>query len=283
MKNKTILVLICIIITSSVSVASQPIFLSQKNNVPLTSSDDLPTWTEGDSWTYTISDFTVNRSFSGSKIYIDGKIDDLKWVVRDTTGSTYKVDFTGKLNANYEIYLSSSITLDISGTFKPALTRLVGSIYFTKSNLEISDVSLRIVGITLAKISPLTIPLPIPFKLVFDVDFNKGFPLFDFPLEAKYWNLYLFEAKTSIKAGGIFGFIQTSVNFESEYLWIPFECEDKQEVTVTAGKFSAYKILPALGNFFEYYYAPSVENLIKINVDIYTAKVSGELKSTNKI
>ena len=283
MKNKIILVLICILITSSASVASKPIFLSQKNKATLTLSDDLPTWNEGDSWTYTISDFTLNRSFSGSKIYIDGKIDDLKWIVRDTSGSTYKVDFTGKLNANYEIHLSSSITLDVSGTFKPALTRLVGSIYFTKSNLEISDAILRITGITLAKISPLPIPIPIPFKLIFDVDFNKGFPLFDFPLEAKYWNLVFFEAKTSVNAGGIFGFIQNSVNFESEYLWIPFECEDKQEVSVKAGTFSSYRILPALGNFFEYYYAPSVENLIKVNIDIYTAKVSGELKSTNKL
>ena len=282
MKNKIILVLICIILTSSVSVVSQPI-LSQKNDFSCTFGDDVPTWNEGDSWTYTVSDFTVNRSDSNSKIYIDGKIDDLKWTVDDTSGSNYKVDFTGKLNANYEIYLSSSRTLDVSGTFKPTLTRLVGSIYFTKTNLEIADVTLKITGITLAKISPLPITIPIPFKLSIDVDLNKGFPLFDFPLEAKYWNLYLFEAKTSVVVSGIFGFIQTLINFESEYLWIPFECQDKQDVTVKAGTFSAYKILPALGNFFEYYYAPSVENLIKINVDIYTAKVTGELISTNKI
>ena len=282
MKNKTVLILICILISSSVSVASQPIFLSQKNKEYLTFNDDVPIWTEGESWTYIINDFVVNRSDSSSEIFIDGKIDDLKWTVVDTSGSNYKVDFKGKLNAEYNIYLSSSITLDVSGTFKPSLTNLVGSIYFTKSNLEISDVTLKITGITLAKITPIPVPLPIPFKLIFDVDLNKNFPLFDFPLEPKFWNLYLFEVKTSVNVGGIFGFIQTSVNFESDYLWIPFECEEKQDVTVPAGTFSAYRILPALGNFFEYYYAPSVENLIKINVDIYTAKVIGELKSTNK-
>jgi len=267
----------------SVAAVAGPTKIKQISNETTSFDDDVPTWNDGDSWTYTINNFTVDYDVSGQKMFMDGKIDDFKWTVTDTSGSSYKVDFKGKPTADYEIYLSSSsMTLWVVGTFKPALTRITGTITFTKSGLEIVDISGEIRGISMAKIYPIPIPLPIPFKFTFDTDFNKDIPLFDFPLvePTKSWLLLFLDANINLNIGGIFGLIKIPVNFNSNYPLILFECEGKQDITVEAGTFSAYRIKPILGDFFEYYYAPSVGNLVKIEVNMRNGNIHGELKST---
>ena len=41
---------------------------------PLTLNDDVPIWTKGDSWTFTVSDFWVNFTYEGKNIQMIGKI-----------------------------------------------------------------------------------------------------------------------------------------------------------------------------------------------------------------
>ena len=81
----------------------------------------------------------------------------------------------------------------------------------------------------------------------------------------------------------IFGIIGFPIDFIMQYSWTPlaFYCQDKQDVTVAAGTFSPYKISTIIGEFFEYYYAPEVGNIIKIDATLQNGAVHAELKSTN--
>jgi hypothetical protein len=56
---------------------------------------------------------------------------------------------------------------------------------------------------------------------------------------------------------------------------------DKQDVTVEAGTYSAYRITSLIGDYCDYYYAPIVGNLVKINAVLTNGEIHGELKSTN--
>ena len=284
MKIKILGIMVCMLVILSVAAVAEPIKIKQISKGTTSFDDDVPTWNVGDSWTFTINDFTVDYDESGQKMFMDGKIDDFKWTVTDTSGSSYKVDFTGEITADYEIYLSSSaLTLWVTGTFIPALTRIKGTIIFTKSDLEIEDISAEIKGITMATISPIPIPLPIPFKLTLDGDLSTVFPIFDFPLHAlKPWALPDIDIEMNVQFGGIFGLIKIPVTFPTHYSWTPlaFWCWSKESITVEAGTFDAWEISSIIGDFFEYYYAPSVGNLVKIDIAMPNGNVHGELKST---
>ena len=287
MKIKILGIMICMLVMLSVATVAEPIKIKQISKGTTTFNDDVPIWSVGDSWTYTINNFTVDYDVSGQKMFMDGKIDDFEWTVADTSGSTYEVDFTGKLTAEYEISLSSSsMTLNVIGTFKPILTRLTGNIVFSKSDLEIEDIYAEIKGITMAKISPIPIPLPIPFKLVIDGDLSTAFPILDFPLSTlKTWALPDINVEMKAQMGGIFGLIKIPVTFQTHYSWMPlaFWCWSKESITVEAGTFDAWEISSIIGGFFEYHYAPSIGNLVKIDITMPNGNINGELKSTNRV
>jgi len=249
-----------------------------------TFDDPVPDWNAGYIWTYTVNNITVNYTQGEQNIFIDGKIDDFSWKVTDTNGSYYTVAVTGKITATYDFSLSyQTSTIHFVGSFKPALTRLTGTIQFTKSDLEIHDFLLQLKGISVTKINSIPSAIPIPFKLITEGDLSVDFPLFDFPLNGdKFWNLPDLTITMSSTFGGIFGIIQIPFTVGVNYGWVPFAffCHDKQDVTVEAGTYSAYEITSP---FFEwdYYYAPIVGNLVKINAVLTNGKIHGELKSTN--
>jgi hypothetical protein len=281
MKSKFLGILLCILLLAGGVAGAQ-------YNQPLRSSttldDDVPTWNMGNSWTYALHDFTADYDESGQKLYCKGSIDEFTWTVVDTSDGFYKVDFTGNLNCEYDIHLSSSMgSFSISGTIKETFSRMSGSIIWTQSGLELSDFSAEIRGLTAGKIHPLPFALPLPFKVTIDADLSTEFPLFDFPLDSnKYWALPEVQLKLSIRAGGIFGLIEIPITFTMNYPWTPlaFHCVDKTPLTVEAGTFDAWKITSTLFDLFTYYYAPEVGNLIQIDATMDNGEVHGELIST---
>jgi len=281
------IIVFMLLITSAITVVGNT-NIKQKQNTgfPLL-DDDAPTWNVGDSWTYTVDDFTVDYEVEGTKIYFDGEIDDFIWTVADTSGSAYTVDFTGKLNCVYEIFFSSSSgSLYLVGNMGNILTRMVGTLVFTKSDLQLKDITAEIKGITLAKISPLPIALPIPFKATIDGDLSTDFPLFNFPLSSnKFWDLPNIDIVMKMDIGGIFGLIKIPINFTTGYYWTPlaFHCKNKQSISVEAGTFDAWEIESTFFDLFRYYYAPEVGNIIKIDATMPNGDVHGELKSTNYV
>ena len=277
------IIIISLLLTTSISVAlPQSQMLSQTTSF----DDNVPEWEVGDSWTYTISNVTVNYDAEGQKVFINGRIDDFTWTVKDTSDSTYyKIGFTGKLTANYDIILSStSRTIHLTGTFKNPFARLKGTILFTKESLQIHEVTAELKGLTAATIAPLKFRLPLPFKLIVNGGFSVDFPIFDFPLSSdKFWNMPNLDVTMQTNVGGPLGIIQIPLSFVTHYSWTPwaFHCQDKRDVTVAAGTFSAYKISSLFGDVFDYYYAPDVGNIIKIDAILQNGAVHGELKSTN--
>jgi len=250
-----------------------------------TIDDDVPIWENGNSWTYTIDEFTFDYEEGGQKIYFDGSLDDFTWTVSDTDGDVYIVDFTAEINCEYEIYMSSSsVTLSVTGNMKSILTRMTGTLVFTKSNLQLQDMSAEIRGITAAKLYPIPIPLPIPFKATIETDLSTEFPLYDFPLSSnKFWNLPNMDIVVSVNVGGIFGLISIPITYTTHYSWTPlaFHCKNKQDITVEAGTFNAWEIESTFFDLFNYYYSPEVGNLIKIQANMPNGMAIGELKSTN--
>ena len=83
--------------------------------------------------------------------------------------------------------------------------------------------------------------------------------------------------------GGIFGLIKIPIKFTTHYSWTPlaFTCLNMESVTVTAGTYDAWKIQSLIGDYFEYYYAPAVGNLIKIDVNMPRGGIHGELIDSN--
>jgi hypothetical protein len=284
LKKRIVSYLIFLLLIFNTVIVAQAITDEPKNIDSTSFDDDVPTWNVGDSWTYNINDFTYERNDAGNRFYVDGKINNLKWTVSDTSGSTYEVDISGKLDASYEIYFAAA-GLSVTGSFNPAMTRLRGSINFEKTNLQITSFNANIVGITSAVISPIPIPIPIPFKMTVDGSLDTPLPFLDFPLAdwKLPWALPEINVVLDTKFGGILGLISFPVTFNTHYAWTPlaFWCLGQQSVTVPEGTFDAWEISSIIGDYFEYFYAPDVGNIIKINVDIGIAKASGELIATN--
>jgi hypothetical protein len=285
MKYKILACSIIIIFLINIAAVASPVSNNSKENKTTTLDDPVPTWTVGDTWIYTFSSIIVDYSYNDLKVYMTGRVDDFKWTVTDTSGEDYIVELTGKITVDsYDINLPfASRVLHITGSIKPSLTRLSGTITFTKSDLEIKDISASITGISAAKISPLFFSIPIPFKITLDSDLSTVFPIFDFPLYGnKFWSLPSIEIVSNLNVGGLFGIFKYPITFTSSYSWTPFafHCKPKVDVTVEAGTFNAYDIESTFFDIFEYFYAPTAGNLVKIDAILTRGQVHGELKST---
>ena len=286
MKYKLLAIIITSLFLINIVAVAAPISMELKKNKTTYFDDPVPIWNKDNYWTYNFSNFNVDYTYGDIKILIDGRIDDFKWTVVDTSGTDYVVKLSGEITANsYEIYLPfSSKIIHITGSIKPKLTTLSGTIVFTQSDLEIKDISAELKGIISAKISPIPFSIPIPFKLTLDGDLSAVLPIFDFPLsDNKFWNLPAIDIESKINVGGRFGLIKFPFTLTTSYSWIPlaFHCKPKVDVTVEAGIYSAYNISSTFFDFFEYYYAPSVGILVKIEATMPNGEVQGELKSTN--
>jgi len=275
------LVICMLVVPSYISVAQ----VTDNHESTIIQDDDVPIWNSKDSWTFSISEFTVDYNYESTKILMNGKIDDFKWTVSDTSGSTYKVDVTGKVIASFEAALPFGGTvINVEGDIKPNLNKITGTIIFTKSNLEIEDFNAVIKGVASIAIQPLPIKLPIPIRISVNSVLSTIFPLLQFPLHTlKFWNMPEMDIKMNIKFGGIFGIIKIPITFTTHYSFVPlaFSCLSMESVTVPEGTYDAWRIKSLIGDFFEYYYAPEVGNLIKIDVNMPRGDVHGELIDTN--
>ena len=271
-----------------ISIGASAISISENNeNIqPSLMDDPVPTWSNGNSWTFNIDDFKVDYEYGNLKIRLNGKIDNFKWEVKSSSGSEYVVDISGKFSASLlDIYLPmTSSVLHIKGIVNPTFTKINGNIIFTKSDLEIKDVTAQIRGIAIAQIDPIPLYLPIPFKINLDTVFSTVLPTFNFPLyDHKFWNMPALDITANMEAGGIFGLFKYPMTMVVSYPWIPlaFHCKPKTSVSVTAGNFDAYEITSLLFSLFEYYYAPTVGNIVKLDATMPNGEIHGELISYN--
>ncbi len=284
MKKILSILVVGVFVLSGIGVVATNSQTNRSSSKAASLDDDVPVWNVGNSWTYTVSNITVNYNQGGQQIFMNGKIDDFTWKVSDTTGDYYTVAVTGKISATYDLLLNTQTsTVHLVGSFKPTLTRFKGTIQFTKSNLQVHALSFQLLGVTMMKINSLPFALPIPFKLVTVGDLSVDFPLFDFPLYGlKFWDMPDLTLTMSSTFGGIFGLIQVPFTVSVEYSWMPlaFYTLGEESVTVPAGTYDAYKITSLLGDSFVYYYAPDAGNLIKIDASLPNGGLHAELAST---
>ena len=285
MRYKIVALLVCILFIASVGAGAKSISFSSEKKQQSMIDDPVPTWNIGDAWIYTINDFSVDYESGNLRVILEGRIDDFKLKVRELSGSDYIVDITGKLTATLlDLYLPySESVLHLSGTINSALSRISGTVIFTQSDLEVKDFNAEIRAIAMIKIDPLPFTMPIPIKVSADALLSTILPVFDFPLyDHKFWNLPAVDIDTDIVVGGMFGILNYPLTMHSSYPWIPlaFHCKPKTSVTVAAGTFDAYEISSLMFSLFEYYYAPEVGFLVKIDANMPNGEIHGELKST---
>jgi hypothetical protein len=255
-------------------------------NSPMYLDDDVPIWNVGNSWTYQISEFSIDYTYEDLNIVMNGQIEDFKWTVSEVTSTSYIVDVEGKVSATFEgaLPFGGSI-LNVNGDIESNRNKINGKIVFTKTNLEIEDFNAEIKGLAKVQIQPIPFKLPLPVKITADADLSTVFPLFSFPLKnPKIWNLPEIDITMKTSFGGIFGIIKIPLTFNTYYPFTPFAFSilgDMVTVTVPAGNYDAWRIKSTIGSFFEYYYAPSVGNLIKIDVNMPNGGIKGELVNKN--
>jgi len=254
-------------------------------NSPINPDDDVPIWNVGNSWTFQISEFSVDYTYEALSILMNGQINDFKWTVSDTSGPNYILDVQGKVSATFEAtFPFGDSTINVNGDIKPNRNKIIGTLVLTKTNLEILDFDAEVKGIASVQIQPLPFKFPLPIKITADAGLSTAFPLFNFPLHLlKFWNLPDIDLEMKTTFGGIFGIISYPLTFYTSYPWTPLAfsiLENKQSVTVPAGTYDAWKIKSTLGNFFEYYYAPDVGNIIKVDINMPLGGIKAELIST---
>jgi hypothetical protein len=254
-------------------------------NSPINPDDDVPIWNEGNSWTFQISEFSVDYTYETLSIIMDGQIDDFKWTVSDTDGSNYIVDVEGKVSATFEgAFPFGDSVINVNGDIKPNRNKITGTLILTKTNLEIVDFDAEIKGIANVQILPIPFKIPLPVKISADADLSTAFPLFNFPLHLlKFWNLPDIDITMYTSFGGIFGLIQFPITFYTSYAWTPlaFSVLVQESITVPAGTYDAWKIQSLIGDYFEYYYSPVVGNIIKVDINMPRGGIKGELIATN--
>jgi hypothetical protein len=282
MRKKTIVIfLVSMLVIPSIIVSGEQI--NNKKDTTNVPQADVPIWGIGDSWTYTINSFWVNYSNGGQKILMTGRIDDLKWVVSDITDTNYVVTVTGTVSANYNVETPvGNIILKLNGIVDPSVNTIRGTIIFNKANLHVVDVEATLLGISSVGFYELPISIPLPIRISADGALSVPFPLFDFPLHVlKFWNLPEIDLNAALNFGGIFGLIKIPMNVNRHYGFTPlaFTCWILANIDVGAGNFDAWYITSLIGGFYEYYYAPSVENIIKFEFNLANGGAQGELKS----
>lgn len=168
------------------------------------SIQDVPTWEEGMTWTYKVSDFNFTLDeVEGRYISVKLSVGELVLKVTDVTADTYKAELKfsdGDINVDIDLDLGlESGPIKISGHLFGVSGD--GYIYFDRANWGIKRIEGVITGNVDLSSLPINLSLPpfiekllsiIPFviKINFDADFSESYPIIDFPLTIdKTWGL----------------------------------------------------------------------------------------------
>ena len=280
MRKKTIVIfLVSMLVVPSIIVSGEQI--KEKKT---TSSNTMqgPIWKIGNSWTYTIYDFWVNYTYQSNNIQLAGRIDDFKLTVADESETTYTVDISGKVTASYKVKaILGDIVLRFNGAIDQSTNKLKGSIIFDKENLHIIDFDAMLICLSSVQFFNLPIKIPLIMKISADAALSTPFPLLDFPLSTlKFWNLPDIDIDTDVNIGGLLGILNVPMTIHRHYDWTPlaFCCLYQDTITVEGGTYDAWRILSLIGGYYDYYYAPYVGNLIKMEFNLPNGGASGELK-----
>ena len=251
----------------------------------------IDVWKQDDCWVYDVELKTAVEQFF--PFSLEGSISDLTFCVKNAASDDYQLNFKGRMNGQVNVLIDTGIApfpLNITGWLR--LTTLQGKVSLTKDGFGLKEINFHLHGKARVWPRPVPIILPVPFDIQATLKLDNpcelfGFDSFDI---GSYWIIPSPTFSIDITFSPYFGII-ISKSFEFTDLGFPSwatiytEIVGKEEVTVPAGTYEAYKIWVEEGGGVEYYYAPEVSNIIKIqtNEDFPFGYFRSELKSTESI
>jgi hypothetical protein len=188
-KNRSRSFFVCAVLFTFICVSMFPSVLSTPNQKA--SEGDIPTWYQGDEWTYTIDPLyysSPNGSFSGS-------IENMKQKVVGITDDMYEIEITGEISGELSM---NEFTGDCNGD-------ITGISYVRVSDLAESSTELHSEG------TITVLFIPIPYELDLTTSSSPLLELYDFPLNVgEEWQIL--GVTTTTGAFTIEGLYEQSLN-----------------------------------------------------------------------
>lgn len=242
-------------------------------------------WKPGDKWTYKLQSFNLSIPLKGQHLSFQVWGENIVFTVADETDEYLQLDFKGKINGEFEsIFETGIFPINISGKLI-RINTIRGKLLIRPTDFAVQKIQIQFIGIAREFINNISIPVPIPFKIILEADFSTPYTVLNIPFiveEHSYFPPTIVSLKTTLS--GIFGFIKKSFSKEIDLGAIPYILLDECMVSVEAGTFQAYHIFSSLGDIFfaDIYFAPEAGNIINFILRIQDYFVfAGELQSTN--
>jgi hypothetical protein len=248
LKNFRQYLVVCGICIVFVCVGTTPAsgIISQNHNVISTShivsqginEGDIPTWSLGDAWTYTIDPL----SFSNANGSFSGSIENFQQTVVGMVEDTYAIAITGDITGDITVDgFSGELSGDISGT----------------SQVRVSDLAEHTTELhSQGTITYMWIPFAYEMNLY--TSSSPALEIYDFPLHIEeQWQLGSLTTLTGTFT--IEGVYDQSFN-ESQWIEETIACTQQESITVPAGTFACYKIERSAT---QSWYSTEVGNMVK--------------------
>jgi hypothetical protein len=222
-------------------------------------------------------------------ITISSVIDDLSLSVASQSAELYTIELAGAVDGCIEALIQlAPIPFDIVVTGWLKRTTVDGFITMTCTDFGIHEINLHLHGKARIFIRPLPILIPLPFDLTITITCSGPYLLMGFTLMEVGAHWVIPETSFSIRASyspflGIFRKTFTRDNLSPpEWADVYTECMGMEMVTVPAGTYEAYKVWVEEGGIIEYFYAPQVNAMIKLqtNEELEYFTIRSELQST---
>ena len=240
------------------------------------SSAFIDLWKEGESWTFDIKEIGINIEDVWGSAFFQGTLDELCMEVKEDD-EEYILNLEGSIGGEFTVTLTHP-QLNVSGRL--IFTKVDGSIH-CRADFGIEKVDVCVRGIIWALVDPIPIRIPIPFKVIATITFDPTYTPIHFPLEeGKEWDISPSNVSIDASVSLLFGIIKKQFQYELALGAVTTKCTGKENVTVEAGTYEAYKVSSM--DILEFYYAEEVSNIIKLSAefeDIFN--IYGELISTD--
>jgi hypothetical protein len=216
------------------------------------SDGDIPTYYQGDQWTYTIDPL----SFTSTNVSFTGAVHNLQQTVVGITGDAYEISITGDITGDITVS-------GLQGTLSGGIT---GMSYQRVSDLAQETTSLHSTG-------NIYYIIPFPYQMDVVVDSTPALEAFDFPVNVgEQWEISGLSTTTGVFS--IAGVFEQSLN-GSQWVDETVQCDAQEQISVPAGTFPCYTITRPSASMW---YSSEVGNIVQSTVDL--SSQSGTIHAT---
>jgi len=205
------------------------------------SDGDIPTWYQGDQWTYTIDPL----SFTSPNASFSGTVHNLQQTVVGITGDAYEIDIAGEISGDITVSgLQGTLTGEITGT----------------SYQRVSDLAQE--STVLHSEGSIFYYVPFPYEMGLVMNSTPALEAFDFPVNVgEQWEISCLSTTTGFFS--IAGIFEQSLN-GSQWVDETVQCDAQEPVSVPAGTFDCYTITRPSASVW---YSSGAGNIVKSSVD----------------